>query len=189
MKEILKVVSKKLFICSFIVNTLFSVVDYGESFVLAFLGTGTLTLNKLIFVTVCIIIIEIIKLIVCKLGSYIDNINDIKTQNSIEIYYFKKMQSMSMEQISNIHTGYIHKLITNTARYFFEMTWNFEASVVPLFIGGISIMVMIFRQSISIGFICILISSIAVIANYKLTKNSKNIRKNLMKHLQNIMLN
>lgn len=40
-----------------------------------------------------------------KIGSYIDNVNNQKTQTAIQKYYFSKLQSMKMEQIANIHTG------------------------------------------------------------------------------------
>ena len=158
MKELLKVVAKKLFIWSIIVNTIYSIADYGESFALSYFGTSPLLLNKLIVLTIVLISIELIKLITCKIGSYIDNINDTKTQTAIEKYYFRKLQSMTMKQISNIHTGYIHKLITNVSRYFFEITWQFEISVIPLIIGGTSIFIMICKESVLIGVICIIIS-------------------------------
>lgn len=177
MKELIKVVAKKLFIWSIIVNTIYSIADYGESFALSYFGTSPLLLNKLIILTICLMSIELIKLITGKIGSYIDNINETKTQTAIEKYYFRKLQSMTMEQISNIHTGYIHKLITNVSRYFFEMTWQFEISVIPLIIGGISILIMICKQSVSTGIICIIISTLAVITKYKMIKNMQKYQK------------
>ena len=57
----------------------------------------------------------------------------------IQKYYFNKLQSMPMEQISNTHTGYIHKLITNLSFYFVEMTWQFEISVIPNYRWNINI--------------------------------------------------
>lgn len=120
---------------------------------------------------------ELIKLITGKIGSYIDNINETKTQTAIEKYYFRKLQYMTMEQISNIHTGYIHKLITNVSRYFFEMTWQFEISVIPLIIGGISIFIMLCKQSILTGLICIIISALAVLIKYKMIRNMQKYQK------------
>ena len=177
MKELLKVVAKKLFIWSIIVNTIYSIADYGESFALSYFGTSPLLLNKLINLTICLMSIELIKLITGKIGSYIDNINEAKTQTAIEKYYFRKLQSMTMEQISNIHTGYIHKLITNVSRYFFEMTWQFEISVIPLIIGGTSIFIMICKESILTGLICIVISTLAVFTKYKMIRNMQKYQK------------
>lgn len=171
MKELLKVVAKKLFIWSIIVNTIYSIAVYGESFALSYFGTSPLLLNKLINLTICLMSIELIKLITGKIASYIDNINEAKTQTAIEKYYFRKLQSMTMEQISNIHTGYIHKLITNVSRYFFEMTLQFEISVIPLIIGGTLIFIMICKESILTGLICIVISTLAVFTKYKMIRN------------------
>ncbi len=177
MKELLKVITKKLFIWSIIINTIYSIADYGESFALSYFGTSPLLLNKLIFLIICLMLIEIIKLITGKIGSYIDNINETKAQTAIEKYYFRKLQSMTMEQISNIHTGYIHKLITNVSRYFFEMTWQFELSVIPLIIGGFSIFFIICKQSILTGLICIVISALAVFTKYKMIRNMQKYQK------------
>ena len=177
MKELLKVVAKRLFIWSIIINTIYSIADYGESFALSYFGTSPLLLAKIIKLTIIFMLIEIIKLVTGKIGSYIDNINETKTQTEIEKYYFRKLQSMTMEQISNIHTGYIHKLITNVSRYFFEMTWQFEISVIPLIIGGTSILIMICKQSILTGVICIIISALAVLTKYKMIKNMQKYQK------------
>ena len=170
MKELIKVVAKRLFIWSIIINTIYSIADYGESFALSHFCTSPLTLDKIINLTIVIIIIDVIMLVAGKVGSYIDNVNNMKTQTAIQKYYFKKLQSMNMEQISNTHTGYIHKLITNLSFYFFEMTWQFEISVIPLIIGGTSILIMICKESILTGIVCIIISALAVFTKYKMIK-------------------
>lgn len=177
MKELLKVVAKKLFILSIVVNTIYSVADYGEAFALSYFGTSPLTLDKIIKLTICIFVVDVIMLIAGKIASYIDNVNNVKSQTAIQKYYFNKLQSMTMEQISNTHTGYIHKLITNLSFYFFEMIWQFEISVIPLIIGGTSILIMVCRQSIITGIVCIVISILAVIFKYKMIKNKQVYQK------------
>jgi len=192
MKELLKVVAKKLFIWSIIINTIYSIADYGESFALSYFGTSPLTLDKIIALAICILTADIVMLITGKIASYVDNVNNIKTQTAIQKYYFNKLQSMTMEQISNTHTGYIHKLITNISFYFFEMIWQFEISVIPLIIGGTSILIMVCKQSIITGVICIIISALAVYLKYKMIKNNpidvKKIPNNNNKHLFNIII-
>ena len=177
MKELLKIVGKKLFIWSIIINTIYSLATYGESFALSYFGTSPLTLEKIIKLTICILVVDIVMLISGKIASYIDNVNNRKTQTTIQKYYFKKLESMTMEQISNTHTGYIDKLITNLSFYFFEMTWQFEISVIPLIIGGTSILIMVCRQSIITGIICIIISALAVFLKYKMIKNKQKYQK------------
>ena len=177
MKELLKVVAKRLFIWSIIINTIYSLADYGESFALSYFGTNPLTLDKIIKLTISIFIVDLIILISGKVASYIDNINQQKTQTSIQKYYFNKLQSMTMEEIANTHTGYIHKLISNVSTYFFEMTWQFQISIIPLIIGGTSILFMICKQSVITGIICIIISTLAVYLKYKMIKSRKDYQK------------
>ena len=177
MKELLKVVAKKLFIWSIIINMIYSLADYGESFALSYFGTSPLTLEKIVKLTICIFIVDMVMLTSGKIASYIDNVNNQKTQTAIQKYYFNKLQSMTMEQISNIHTGYIHKLITNLSFYFFEMIWQFEISVIPLIIGGTSILIMVCRQSVITGVICVIISALAVFLKYKMIKNKQIYQK------------
>lgn len=183
MKELLKIVAKKLFLWSIIVNTIYSIADYGESFVLSYFGTSPLTLDKLTKLAIGLAIAQIIMLITGKLGSYIDNINEVKTQTTIEKYYFNKLQSMTMEKIAHTHTGYIHKLISKVSKDFFEMIWQIEISVIPLIIGGTSILIMLCRQSIITGIICIIISALAVATKLKMIKD-KQIYQNKANELE-----
>lgn len=46
MKELIKVVVKKLFILSIIFNTIYSLADYGEAYVLSYFGTSPLTFRQ-----------------------------------------------------------------------------------------------------------------------------------------------
>ena len=55
MKDLLKIVAKKLFIWSIVINTIYSFADYGESFALSYFGTSPLLLNKLIILTILMI--------------------------------------------------------------------------------------------------------------------------------------
>ena len=150
---------------------MYSIADYGVSFVIAYFATSPLTLDKLIKLAIGIAIAQLVMLISGKVASYIDNLNDAKTQTSIQKYYFNKVHSMTMEQISNIHTGYIHKLISTVGKNFAEMFWQFEISLIPLIIGGTSILIMVCKESLTMGIICIIISALAVYSKYKMIKN------------------
>lgn len=57
------------------------------------------------------------------------------------------------------------------------MTWQFEISVIPLIIGGTSIFIMICKESIFTGLICIVISTLAVFAKYKMIRNMQKYQK------------
>lgn len=86
MKELIKIVVKKLFILSIIVNTVYSLADYGEVFALSHFGTSPLTLDKIISLTISIFVLDIIMLIAGKVSSYIDNVNNMKVQTAIQKY-------------------------------------------------------------------------------------------------------
>lgn len=179
MKELIKVVAKKLFVWSIIINTIYSVADYAQSFALSYFGTSPLNLQKIIYLTISIFVADILMLVSGKIASYVDNINETKTHTAIQKYYFNKLQSMTMEQITNIHTGYIYKLINNVSQYFFDMIWQFEISVIPVVIGGISIFYMVCKQSVLTGIVCIIISGLAVYMKYIMLKKRQKYQKNV----------
>lgn len=67
-------------IYSIIFNTLYSIADYGEAFALSYFGKSPLILDKLIKLAICIAITHLVMLVAEKVASYIDNINNQKTQ-------------------------------------------------------------------------------------------------------------
>ncbi len=177
MKELLKIMVKRLFLWSFIVGIIYSVADYGQSFALSYFGTSPLTLNKIINLSICILASDIIMLVASKVECYLDSVNEVKSKTAIQKYYFNKLQTMPSSKQNEIHTGYVYKLINNVSSYFFDAMWFFIASVIPVAIGGISIFYMVCKQSILTGIICIIISSLAVILKYKMLKNRQKYQK------------
>lgn len=171
MKELLKIVAKKLFIWSIIFSTIYSLADYGESIALSYFGTSPLTLEKIIKLAITITILDIIMLISGKVVAYIDGVNFTQVETSIHKYYFEKMQSISMQKMVNTHTGYIHNLIIELANAFFDFTWYLEVTVIPLIIGTISIFSMVCKQSVITGIICIVIGGLAVYFKYKMKRD------------------
>lgn len=179
MKELIKVVSKRLFIWSIIIGIIYSIAKYGQSVSLSYFGTSALTLDKIIKLSIVYIVLELIQLVTCKISSYIDNVNEIKSKTAIQKYYFNKVQSMTMEKITTTHTGYISNLISEIADLFFELIWYFEISVIPLIIGMITILYMICRQSIFTGVLCIIIGFIAVLLKYIMMKEKQKFDKDV----------
>ena len=80
MIKLLKIVPKRLYIYSTIVGLLYSLSDYGESISLSHYGTSPLTLEKILHLTICIFILDLIKLITSNIAYYIDSINEVKTR-------------------------------------------------------------------------------------------------------------
>lgn len=186
MKELLKVISKKLLLGSIVFNTIYSMADYAQPFILSHYGTSPLTLDKITKLTICFIISHIIMLISNKVATYIDNVNEAKTNTAIQKYYFKKVQSMTMEKLSDTHTGYIHNLIFDVSNLFMDLIWFFAISVIPLIIGGTAILIMVCKQSMITGIICLVIGTVAVCLKYKMMKNrikyDKQVRKEKSKY-------
>ena len=56
MKEILKIISKKLIIFTFILDTICGIADYSQSFALSYFGTTPFTINKVIYIIIAIAI-------------------------------------------------------------------------------------------------------------------------------------
>ena len=178
MKELLKVISKKLLLWSIVFNTI------------SYFGTSPLTLDKIIKFTVAVVIAYLIMLITSKIASYIDNVNEVKSKTAIQKYYFEKVQSMTMEKIAETHTGYIHTLILEVSDLFMNLVWLFSISVLPLIIGTTSILLMVCKQSIITGIICLVIGFLAVYLKYKMMnkkqKYDKQVRKKKIKIQCNI---
>ena len=181
MKELLKVVSKKLLFWSIIFNTIYSIADYGEAFALSYFGTSPLTLDKITKLTIAIVITYVVMLITGKIASYIDNVNDVKSRTAIQKYYFKKVQEMTMEKIAETHTGYIHTLILEVSDLFMDLIWFLAISVIPLIIGATSIFVMVCKQSIITGIICLAIGTLAVYLKYKMMNKKQKYDKEVRK--------
>jgi hypothetical protein len=59
-------------------------------------------------------------------------------------------------------TGYIHTLILEVSDLFMNLVWLFSISVLPLIIGTTSILLMVCKQSIITGIICLVIGFLAV---------------------------
>ena len=90
MKELLKVISKKLLLWSIFFNTIYSIADYGEAFALSYFGTSPLTLDKIIKLTVAVVIAYLIMLMTSKIASYIDNVNEVKSKTAFKNIILKK---------------------------------------------------------------------------------------------------
>lgn len=177
MKELFKVISKKYYIISVISNMIYSLADYGEAFALSIFATSPLNLDKIVSLTICMVVLYGIMLVFGKIINYVETVNNVRSQETIQKYYFKKMQSLTIEQITNNHTGYVHKLITSISELFVDLVWQIEITVLPLIIGGISIFYMLCTESFITGIICIVISFLAVFLKFKMIKSRQKYRK------------
>ena len=52
MRELLKIISKKLIVFTFVLDTICGIADYSQSFVLSYFGTTPFTLKKVIYIII-----------------------------------------------------------------------------------------------------------------------------------------
>jgi len=166
MKKFFGLIDKKKFFISFMLAIIFSVCEYGTSFALAHYTTAPFNIDKIIKLTIVLIILYIIMNITHWFNLYISNtlypIFRIKIQN----YYFNELQNMSFKNITETHTGYIYNLIKDVSNLAEDFLRNVEETILPLTVGTISFLIMACSQSIFMGLLCIGISAIAVYLKY-----------------------
>lgn len=104
MKELLKIVNKKIYIILFILGIIFSISESGQSVLLAVFATSPLDEKKIMYLLLSVAITDITMWVANWFISYITRINDIKTRSSILKYYFSKIEKMSSNSLSDIHT-------------------------------------------------------------------------------------
>ena len=173
MKEILKIISKKLIIFTFILDTICGIADYSQSFALSYFGTTPFTINKVIYIIIAIAISNLLIFICGKLSMYLNEVSFVKSSNEIKKYYFDKLQNMPAEKLSTTHTGFIQKLISNTCDYFYDVIYGIENSIIPMTIGLVSMFYMMCKQSVISGVIAIFVSVLAVFLKFKFLKKKR----------------
>ena len=104
MKELLKIVNKKIYILLFILGIVFSVAQSGQSVLLAVFATSPLNETKIMYLLLSVLITDLIMWGVNWLISYKTSFNDIKTRSNILKYYFSKIEKMSSKNLSDVHT-------------------------------------------------------------------------------------
>lgn len=173
MRELLKIISKKLIVFTFVLDTICGIADYSQSFVLSYFGTMPFTLKKVIYIIIAIAISNLLIFTCGKLSMYFNEVYFVQGSNEIKKYYFNKLQNMPAEKLSTTHTGFIQKLISNTCEYFYDVIYGIENSIIPVTIGLISMFYMMCKQSIISGIISIVISVLAVYLKFIFLKKKR----------------
>ena len=155
MKELLKIVNKKILFISIILAIIYYICEYGTSFVFAKYLVAPFTVDKATNLCITLGIIYVIMLISEWFSCYINNSWYPTVEMTIQRYYFKKVQKMTSSKINETHTGYIYNLIKDVSRLLVDMLWYFANSVLPLVIATGSFLYMACKQSVLIGILCI----------------------------------
>lgn len=177
MRELLKIVNKKMYLLLFILGIIFSVAQSGQSVFLAVFATSPLNEKKILYLLLSIAVTDLIMWGVNWCISYFTMFSDIKTRSSILEYYFSKIEKMSSKKLSDVHTGYMQNLIFDVSNGFLDIMWFIINSVISFIIGIITFLIMACRQSVWTGIISLFLILIAIICKYKMIKNRQKYEK------------
>lgn len=177
MKELWKCSEKKKLMITFLFSTIYYICEYGCSFALSYFAVAPLTKEKVIELAIVLTILYIIMLIANWISSVIDCIVYPKIEINIQKNYFNKIQNMTEKNFTNVHTGFIYNLISDVAELWVNFVSNIQNTILPLIIGIISFLIMVCKQSITIGIFAIIISGIAILVKYKMMKDRQKYDK------------
>lgn len=177
MRELLKIVNKKIYILLFIFGVLFSLAQSGQAVFLAIFATSPLDEKKIMYLLLSIAGTDLIMWGMNWLISYITSFNDIKTKSNILKYYFSKIEKMSSKNLADVHTGYMQNLIFDVSNGFLDIMWFIINSVIGFVIGITTFLIMACRQSIWTGIVCIILIALATFCKYKMIKNRQKYEK------------
>ena len=177
MKELLKILNKKVYIFLFILGIIFSIAQSGQSLFLAIFATSPLDEKKIMYLLLSVGITDLVMWGMNWLISYITSFNDIKTRSSILKYYFSKIEKMTSSNLADVHTGYMQNLIFDVSNGFLDIMWFVINSVISFIIGITVFLVMACKQSLWTGIVCIILILLATICKYKMIKNRQKYEK------------
>ena len=177
MRELLKIVNKRMYLLLFILGIIFSVAQSGQSVFLAVFATSPLNEKKILYLLLSIAATDLIMWGVNWCISYFTMFSDIKTRSSILEYYFSKIEKMSSKKLSDVHTGYMQNLIFDVSNGFLDIMWFIINSIISFIIGIITFLIMACRQSVWTGIISLVLILIAIICKYKMIKNRQKYEK------------
>lgn len=134
-KDMFKFVNKKKMLLVFALGIIYNLSVYGASFALSHYVTSPLTIIKLLYLLVCLVILYCISLILRWVYVKVSQVFLYKIQLDAEQYFYKKLQDMEPKNIGKYHTGYIQNAISNTAveyACFFETILD---ELIPVVVG------------------------------------------------------
>ena len=177
MKELFKITNKKLIITTYLISGIYFMCEYGCSFALAYFSTAPLTTEKIICLAITLGILYVLMLGSNWISSFIDCTMYPKLEIDIQKYYFNKIQDITAKKSTELHTGYLYNLISDVSELWVDFLSNIQNTILPLGMGIISFLIMAYRQSLFVGLIILIVSSIAVLIKYKMTKNRQKYDK------------
>ena len=177
MKELLKIVNKKVYIILFIFGILYSLAESGQAVFLALFATSPLDQKKIMYLMLSVAGTDLVMWVMNWLISYMTSFNDIKTKSNILKYYFSKIEKMNSKNLADVHTGYMQNLIFDVSNGFSDIMWYILSYVISFIIGITTFLIMACRQSVWTGIVCTILIALATFCKYKMIKNRQKYEK------------
>ena len=176
MKELLKLVNKKLFWGMLLFGIIYSLAETGQSLGIAHFATSPLTENKILYLIICYFTFDIIRWSSNWGSSYAMSLFDMKSKTTIQKYYLGKIEQMKAKNLTLVHTGFLQNLVEEATYEFLNVVW-FLGSLISVVIGLIAFLTMACKQSVWTGVVCIILFILSVWCKYKMMQANKKYDK------------
>lgn len=170
-------VNKKRFIIILIIQTIFSFSVYGISFSFSYFLKAPLTVEKLVSLIWGIGLLYIVNMVTQWGYIYFAELLFTENEYNTKMIYLSKIYEMKVERINEVHTGFIHNLISQLATSFNAVIEDIFSCYISLIIGVISFLFFAFKQSFVSGLVCFILFSLAVYIRYIMVKKRQPVQK------------
>ena len=173
----ISLLNKKKFILVFMIQTIFSFSVYGVSYAFQYYLKAPLTVKKLTSLIIVIGVLYLINMISQWGYIYFAEVIYTENQYNVKKRYLEKICHMKVEQINNVHTGFIHSLVAQLASSYNAIIEDVFLCYISLVIGVVSFLICAMQQSAISGVICMILFALAVYIRYIMVKKRQPIQR------------
>ena len=177
MKDMLRFVDKKKLVLVFVVSIIQSIAAYAVSFCFSYFATSPLTIAKLKYLLISLVVLYIISLIINWLFIHLSQTFLYTIEYDAKNFFYKKLQTLEPQNLTKYHSGYIQSIIERSSRDYAIIIENIIYDFIPLFIGLISFVYMACTQSLLLGIICTSIFVVAFIIRIYMQRARRKTKK------------
>ena len=135
MKDMLRFVDKKKLVLVFVVSIIQSIAAYAVSFCFSYFATSPLTIAKLKYLLISLVVLYIISLIINWLFIHLSQTFLYTIEYDAKNFFYKKLQTLEPQNLTKYHSGYIQSIIERSSRDYAIIIENIIYDFIPLFIG------------------------------------------------------
>jgi ABC-type multidrug transport system fused ATPase/permease subunit len=173
----ISLLNKKKFILVFMIQTIFSFSVYGVSYAFQYYLKAPLTVKKVTSLIIVIGVLYVINMISQWGYIYFAEVIFTENQYNVKKRCLEKIYHMKVEQINNVHTGFIHSLVAQLASSYNAIIEDVFLCYIPLVIGVVSFLICAMQQSPISGVICMILFVLAVYIRYIMVKKRQPIQR------------